>query len=208
MIWDISQALRPDMPNWPGDTAFDLRRTWAMAPGVPVNVSALTASSHAGTHADAPLHYDAAGRAIDAVALDPYLGLAEVVDGRGHDGLITKDRVLPRLKSAAARILIRTYDRAPQDAWDSSFPGIEPALIDALAARGTVLIGVDTPSLDPEQSKTMAAHLAVRKHGMAILENLVLDDVPFGTYELIALPLKIAGCDAAPVRAVLRDLAA
>ena len=208
MIWDISQALRPDMPSWPGDTVFDLRRTWAMAPGVPVNVSALTASSHAGTHAYAPLHYDAAGRAIDAVALDPYLGPAEVVDGRGHDGLITKDRILPKLRSAVARILIRTYDRAPQDRWDSNFPGIEPALIEALAARGTVLIGVDTPSLDPEQSKTMAAHLTVRKHGLAILESLVLDDVPFGTYELIALPLKIAGGDAAPVRAVLRKLVA
>ena len=196
------------MPGWPGDTAFDLRRTWAMSPGVPVNVSALTASSHAGTHADAPLHYDAGGRAIDAVALDPYLGPAEVVDGRGHSGLITKDQIIPQIRSSAPRILIRTYDRAPLETWDSAFPGIEPELIDALAARGAVLIGVDTPSLDPERSKTMAAHLAVRRHGLAILESLVLDDVPFGLYELIALPLKITGCDAAPVRAVLRDIAA
>ena len=118
------------MPSWPGDTAFDLRRTWAMAPGVPVNVSALTASSHAGTHADAPLHYDPAGRAIDAVALDPYLGPAELVDGRGHGGLITKDRIMPLIRSAASRILIRTYDRAPLDVWDLNFPGVEPALID------------------------------------------------------------------------------
>lgn len=196
------------MPGWPGDTVFDLRRTWSMAPGVPVNVSALTVSSHAGTHADAPLHYDSAGSPIDAVALDAYLGPAEVVDGRGHDGLITKDRIIPRIASTAPRILIRTYDRAPLKTWDSHFPGIDPALIEALAARGTILIGVDTPSLDPEQSKTMAAHLAVQSHGMAILESLVLDDVPAGVYELIALPLKIAGCDAAPVRAVLRDIAA
>ena len=196
------------MPSWPGDTVFDLRRTWTMAPGVPVNVSALTASSHAGTHADAPLHYDPAGRAIDAVALEPYLGPAELVDGRGHSGLITKARIMPQIRSAASRILIRTYDRAPLDAWDSNFPGVEPALIDALAARGTVLIGVDTPSLDPEQSKTMDAHLAVRRHGLAILESLVLGNVPFGLYELIALPLKLAGCDAAPVRAILRDIAA
>lgn len=195
------------MPGWPGDTPFYLRRTWQMAPGVPVNVSALTASSHAGTHADAPLHYAADGRAIDAVALDPYLGPAEVVDGRGHDGLITRARILPQIRSAAPRLLIRTYERAPQDTWDSAFPGVEPALIDALAARGTILIGVDTPSLDPEASKTMAAHLAVRRHGLAILESLVLDAVPCGVYELIALPLKIAGGDAAPVRAVLRDLA-
>ena len=207
MIIDISQPLSPGMAGFPGDAAYEESWTFRIGPGCPVNVSRLSLSAHCGTHADAPLHYAADGRAIDAVALDPYLGPAEVVDGRGHDGLITRARILPQIRSAAPRLLIRTYERAPQDTWDSAFPGVEPALIDALAARGTILIGVDTPSLDPEASKTMAAHLAVQRHGLAILESLVLDAVPFGVYELIALPLKIAGGDAAPVRAVLRDLA-
>lgn len=102
------------------------------------------------------------------------------------------------------RILIRTYDRNPVDRWDGDFAAIAPDAIDLLAARGVVLIGVDTPSLDPEPSKTLDAHRAVRRHGLSILEGLVLDDVEAGDYELIALPLKLVNLDAAPVRAVLR----
>ena len=115
-------------------------------------------------------------------------------------------RLFSRKRRVSEDILIRTYEKAPQENWDAGFSAIDAALIDALANRGVRLIGVDTPSLDPQTSKTMDAHLAVAKHGMAILEGLVLDAVPFGTYELIALPLKIAGADSSPVRAVLRSL--
>jgi arylformamidase len=205
-IYDISQTLRIGLPVWPGDTSFNLRRTWAMGPGIPVNVSALTFSTHSGSHADAPFHYDANGIAIDAVDPALYLGPALVVDGRGSDGVIGIDRILPQLQQGTERLLVRTYDRAPQESWDSGFAAIDSALIDILAARGVRLIGVDTPSLDPQSSKTMDAHLAVAKHGLAILEGLVLDQVPFGRYELIALPLKIAGADSSPVRAILRSL--
>lgn len=205
-IYDISQTLRIGLPVWPGDTPFDLKRTWAMGPGVPVNVSSLTFSTHSGSHADAPFHYDAAGKAIDAVDPARYLGPAQVVDGRNSGASVGADRILPQLAAGIERILIRTYEKAPQENWDAGFSAIDAALIDALANRGVRLIGVDTPSLDPQTSKTMDAHLAVAKHGMAILEGLVLDAVPFGTYELIALPLKIAGADSSPVRAVLRSL--
>lgn len=204
-IYDISQTLRVGLPVWPGDTAFDLKRTWAMGPGVPVNVSALTFSTHSGTHTDAPFHYDADGLTIDEVDPTRYLGPAQVVDGRDSGGLVTAARILPQLQDGIERVLIRTYDRAPQAAWDSGFAAIDAALIADLAARGVRLIGVDTPSLDPETSKTMAAHLAVARHNLAILEGLVLDAVPFGIYELIALPLKIAGADSSPVRALLRS---
>jgi arylformamidase len=206
MFYDISQTLRPDLPVWPGDTAFDLKRTWAMGPGIPVNVSALTFSTHSGSHADAPFHYDADGKTIDAVDPNIYLGAAQVVDARHAKGLVTADHVLPQMKAAVSRVLIRTYETAPQQSWDVNFTAIDPALVEALADRGVKLIGVDTPSLDPQTSKTMSAHLAVARRGLAILEGLVLDAVPFGLYELIALPLKIAGADSSPVRAVLRSL--
>jgi arylformamidase len=206
MLYDISQTLRNDLPVWPGDTRFDLRRTWTMGPGVPVNVSAFTLSTHSGSHADAPFHYDADGTAIDAVDPGIYLGPAQVVDARHARDIVTAEHILPHLMPDTTRVLIRTYEQAPQQKWDDDFIAVAASLVDALAARGVRLIGVDTPSLDPQNSKTMEAHLAVARHGLAILEGLVLDVVPFGQYELIALPLKIAGADSSPVRAILRSL--
>ena len=116
--------------------------------------------------------------------------------------------VAPHLAPAVARLLIRTYGHAPIERWDPEFPAVAPATIDLLASRGVVLIGIDTPSLDPQELKTMTAHKAVRRHGMSILEGLVLDAIAPGDYELIALPLYLAGLDAAPVRAVLREMPA
>jgi len=110
------------------------------------------------------------------------------------------------LDGVPPRVLLRTYDTAPQDAWDAQFTAVTPEAIALLAARGVVLVGIDTPSLDPQESKTLDAHHAVRRHRMAILEGVVLDAVAAGDYELIALPLKLAGMDASPVRAVLRAL--
>lgn len=103
-------------------------------------------------------------------------------------------------------MLLRTYRSAPQTAWDSDFSAIAPATIALLARHGAQLIGIDTPSIDPQDSKTLDAHQMVRAHRMAILEGIVLDDVAAGDYELIALPLKLLGLDASPVRAVLRAL--
>jgi arylformamidase len=202
---DISQPLAATLPVWPGDTTFSAQRVWDHDGG-PVAVSRFTMSTHSGAHADAPLHYDPAGAAIDAVDLDAYLGPARVVDARGWGSLITAEQLLPHLDGAPQRILLRTYERFPHQAWDSAFAAISPDVIQLLSQRGAKLIGVDTPSLDPEDSKTMDAHLAVRDAGLRILEGLVLDDVPAGDYELIALPLRLAGLDASPVRAVLRDL--
>lgn len=208
MLRDITQSLGPDTPMWPGDTPFGTARTWHYGPDCPVNVSRFESSTHAGTHADAPLHYDPEGVAIAAVGLDAYVGPARVVDLRGAQGaVVTPDLVKPSLIDPPPRVLLRTYDRFPHDRWDAAFTTVAAATITLLASKGVVLIGIDSPSLDPQDSKTMDAHLAVRAAGMAILEGLVLDDVPAGDYELIALPLKLAGMDAAPVRAVLRDLA-
>ena len=106
-----------------------------------------------------------------------------------------------------SRLLLRTCERAAVRIWDPAFTALAPDTVDLLAERGIRLIGIDTPSLDPAASKSLDSHQLIRAHGMAILEGIVLDDVPAGDYELIALPLKIVGCDASPVRAVLRELA-
>jgi len=204
-LWDISPALRPGIPVWPGDTPYAAEPTWQIEPGCPVRVSRMTLSTHTGAHCDAPSHYDAAGLSIDAVPLDAYLGPCRVIDCVGA-GLVQPGHVEASLDGLPPRVLLRTYAAAPQDAWDSAFAAVAPETIALLAARGVRLVGIDTPSLDPQESKTMDAHHAVRRHGLAILEGIVLDGVPAGDYELIALPLKLAGLDASPVRAILRSL--
>lgn len=204
-IWDISQPLRVGLPVWPGDTEFAHEGTWSMGDGSPVNVSALTMSTHSGTHADAPLHYSAAGADIAEVDLGPYLGECVVVDARHAVGVIRPED-LPEL-AGIERIVFRTYQAFPHTAWDDGFTAIAPETIRLLAAQGVRLVGIDTPSLDPQDSKSMDAHNAVLAADMRILEGLVLDDVPPGRYELIALPMAITGADASPVRAILRELA-
>ena len=203
-IWDISQPLRPTLPVWPGDTAFEQARTWQMEEGSPVNVSALTLSTHSGAHADAPLHYSQEAPDIASVDLEPYLGECLVVDARGVGPLVEVGD-LPHLRSTD-RVLFRTFERFPHEKWAEDTTAIAPETIDWLAVQGVKLIGIDGPSIDPQSSKTMDAHKAVLKHDIRVLEGLVLDDVAEGRYELIALPLPIVSGDASPVRAILREL--
>ncbi|SCK11242.1 arylformamidase [Vogesella sp. LIG4] len=210
MLYDISPALTAGMPVWPGDTPFQSSPNWVLDAACPVNVARLTLSPHSGAHADAPLHYQADGAAIGAVPLAPYLGHCRVVHCLSPGAVLQLATLQAALQGSGPlppRLLIRTYPQFPHAAWDQAFPGIAAELIDWLGSQGVQLIGVDTASLDPADSKTMAAHRAVARHGMAILENLVLDAVPPGDYELIALPLKLMDTDASPVRAVLRALA-
>ncbi|MFD2262756.1 arylformamidase [Lacibacterium aquatile] len=207
-LWDITPPLKPGMPVWPGDTPYQAERSWSIGPGCPVNVSRLTLSSHTGAHADAPLHYDTKGAGAEGLPLPPYLGPARVIDVSGVRPLILPIHVADALADpdCPPRLLFRTYAKAPLDEWDPNFCAVHPDVIHLMAARNMMLIGLDSPSLDPETSKTLDSHNAIREHGLAILEGLVLDNVPAGDYELIALPLKLQGIDAAPVRAVLRSL--
>ncbi len=206
-LWDISQVLRPGLPVWPGDTAFSIAPRWTIGEGgSPVNVARFTTTTHAGTHADAPLHYDPAGADAAALDLTPYLGPCRVVDARGAGAVVTAEFLQARLADAPPpRVLLRTFAAFPRHDWDDAFTAVSAEAVRWLAGRGVVLIGVDSPSLDPQVSKTMDAHHAVRAAGLRILEGLVLDDVLPGDYELIALPLPLAGLDASPVRAVLRE---
>lgn len=205
-LWDISPPVDPATPVWPCDTPVSVDRVWRMEAGSPVNVARLTLSPHTGAHADAPLHYDADGAAIGAVPLDAYLGPCRVIHCIGASPVVRPAHIAAALDGVPPRVLLRTYAQAPAAQWDPNFCAVAPDTVDLLADLDVQLIGIDTPSLDPQASKTMDAHRRIRARGMAILEGLVLDDVPAGDYELIALPLRLATLDASPVRAVLRAL--
>lgn len=204
-LWDITPLISPAIPVWPGDTPFQTDTTWEIGDGCPVKVSRITMSTHTGAHCDAPSHYDPAGATIDAVALDAYIGACRVIDCTGIRR-VEPQHIAHALENLPPRVLLRTYACAPREYWDASFASISAATVTFLAQQGVRLVGIDTPSLDTQESKTMDAHRAVKENGMAILEGIVLDDVAAGDYELIALPLKLAGLDASPVRAVLRTL--
>ena len=106
---------------------------------------------------------------------------------------------------AASSTLVRTYAQAPTQ-WDAQLAAYAPGTIERLADLGVQLVGIDTASIDPADSKRLESHQVIRRRGLRVLENLMLDAVPEGDYELIALPLKLTSADASPVRAVLRSL--
>ena len=206
MIIDISQRLSPGIVAFPGDASYEESWTFRIGPSCPVNVSRAVFSVHCGTHADAPLHYDPYGTAAGALSLEPYLGPCRVIDARGDSHLCLPDEISAALKDAPPRILLRLADHGDPKIWPAGFRALAAATVELLAARGVMLVGIDTPSVDPETSKDLPAHHAARKADMRILENLVLSHVIPGDYELIALPLKFENLDASPVRAVLRSL--
>jgi len=207
-LWDISPPVRPGSPVFPGDTPYGQQWVASIAPGCPVNVSTLTLSPHVGAHADAPLHYESGGTPVGALDLDPYLGPCRVIHAIGRGPLVTWEDLAHALHDLPARVLVRTYERAPVDRWDPQLAAFHPDVIERLADAGVRLVGIDTASIDPADSKTLDSHQAIRRRGLRVLENLVLDAVPAGDYELIALPLKLMTADASPVRAVLRALPA
>jgi arylformamidase len=205
-LWDISPVLGPATPPFPGDQAYEQRWTARIGPGCPVNLSALTLSPHLGAHADAPLHYADGAPAIGEVPLAPYLGPCRVIHAIGCGPLVKPEHIAHALDGLPPRVLVRTCERAPT-AWSEDFSAYAPETIELLAVRGVTLVGIDSQSVDPATSKTLDSHHLLLKHDLRVLENLVLDEVPAGDYELIALPLKLAHACASPVRAILRELA-
>ncbi|MEQ8312322.1 MAG: arylformamidase [Sphingopyxis sp.] len=205
-IWDISQPLHADVPVWPGEPAFALHSHAVIGDGCPVNVGGMFTPLHAGTHGDAPLHYTDDGASSADCDLDPYIGPCMLLDVRHASGRVEVDDIDWSALEGAERVLLRTYEHFPHQRWDSDFTAVSSDVIARLGAMGVRLIGTDAASLDPEQSKTLDAHRAVKAADMRILEGLVLDEVRPGRYELVALPLRIVGADASPVRAILREV--
>lgn len=204
-LWDLSPPVSPSSPIFPGDAPFQLQWTARIGPQCPVNLSAVSTSPHVGAHADAPLHYADEGAAIDAVALDAYLGRCRVIHAIGCGPLILPQHLAHAEADLPPRVLVRTAEKA-DTVWREDFTAYAPETLAWLAARGARLVGIDTASVDPASSKTLDAHQQLRAHDLRVLENLVLDEVPEGDYELIALPLRWVGACASPVRAILRSL--
>ena len=205
-LWDISPPIHSASPVFPGDTPYSQQWCATIAPGCPVNVSAITLSPHVGAHADAPLHYAPDGAAIGALDLESFLGPCRVIHAIAPGPLLRWQHLEHAITAdLPPRVLVRTYAQAPTG-WDDGLAAYAPETVERLADLGVRLIGIDTASIDPASSKTLDSHQVIRRRGLRVLENLVLDAVPEGDYELIALPLKLTQADASPVRAVLRTL--
>ena len=204
-LHDITRPLVPGIPVWPGDAPCRVAWTLRIGPDSPVNTSELRMSAHTGTHADGPFHVFPDGIRIGAAPLDAYLGPARLVDapadGRMDGGWMA--RLLA--EGVPERLLVRTRAWTDPAIFPESFSALDADAARLLADAGTRLFGTDAPSVDAFDSADLPVHHALLGAEMGILENLLLDGVPAGTYELIALPLRLTEGDGSPVRAVLRE---
>jgi arylformamidase len=204
-IIDISPRITANLAVWPGDTPVRREVLLDIERGDPITLSTLHATVHLGAHADGACHFDRGAPGIDARPLEDYVGSCQVI----HVVVPTHGRIEPvhlHAEVTEERVLIRTGTFPDPDHFREDFAALAPALVDFLHERGVRLIGIDTPSVDPFDSKDLPAHWRFLAHDMAILEGLVLAGVPEGKFELIALPLRLVGFDASPVRAILRTL--
>jgi arylformamidase len=211
-IIDISPALTPGIAVWPGDTPLSREVLCTVEDGASVTLSTLRATVHLGAHADGVNHYGGGAAGIETFSLERYLGVCHVVRARaerraGGMRVTAADLECDLAAIRHPRVLICTGTFPDFTNWNTDFAGLDPALVDLLADRGVTLVGVDTPSVDVQESKDLPAHKRFLARGVSILEGLRLAHVAPGEYELIALPLPLVGFDASPVRAVLRSLA-
>lgn len=202
ILIDISPTISSKTAVFPGDTPFEHNFLLKMDMGNNLDLSSIKTSVHIGAHTDAPCHYNSNGESIDKRALNYYLGPVQVIEV----DCPRSTRILPQHLTQnikAPRILFKTNSFPDPDQWNADFVALSAELVDFLALKKVVLVGIDTPSIDPAEDKNLESHNAVFKNNMAILEGIVLKDVQSGLYDLICLPLKIAGADASPVRAIL-----
>jgi arylformamidase len=210
-IWDISRTLSDDLAEWPGDEPFHFRLTRKMAEGQSVNLGAIGMSVHNGTHADARFHFDTNGESIEKAPLEIYLGRAAVVDlteafsQSKEKHLITVEDLQPHSEEIAesSRLLVKTGRWSDSAVFPNQIPVIAADVPWWLQKNGVKLLGLDLPSVDEIDSKSLQNHHALAGAGIAIVESLNLSGVAPGIYNFAALPLKIAGGDGAPMRAVL-----
>jgi arylformamidase len=201
-IHDISPLISPRLAVWPGDEPYARRVTLSMAQGDSVELSSIRTTLHLGAHADAPSHFVPGGEGMAEVELAPYLGPCQVITVAVPRGArITPADVTVPVR--APRVLLRTGSYPVPERFNEDFASLSPELIHWLAAKGCVLVGLDTPSVDPFSSRALESHGALRETGLRNLEGLLLDAVADGLYQLVALPLRLEGADGSPVRAVL-----
>jgi arylformamidase len=207
-LYDISVLVQPGTPEWPGDVPFTCGWSARISQGASVNLSHVAGSPHVGTHADAPLHVHDGWPASDQLPLEPFLGPVTVLDvTRAPSRVLTLDADDPRLEGCE-RLLLRTDRTIADGAFPDAWPALSAATALLLAAAGVRLVGVDAPSVDERESKTLEVHRTLFSAGAYVLENLDLRGIPEGRYELVAPPQRLGGLDAAPVRALLVQRAA
>ncbi len=209
-IHDITPVISGRLGTWPGDVAFRRDVSFDFKKGDHLTLSSIQSTLHLGAHTDAPNHYVAHGRGIASVDLQRYIGPCLVLHANvGRGERVTKAHLSEKYRNAiswpAPRVLVRTGSFPDPENWNSDFCSLDPALIEEWAKAGVKLVGIDTPSIDPETSQSLDAHKTVALYDLSILEGVVLSEIEEGLYTLIALPLKIEDADAAPVRAVLLD---
>lgn len=202
---DISQPFTPDIASWPGDIPFTFKLSFTKKQTGSVNIGQIHTGVHTGTHIDAPFHFDEQGKQVHELDIQLYAGKARVIDAAGHDK-IGKEELEGYNLQGAERLLIRTAKGRDWRTFPDSYTVFRDNIGPYLKEQGIFLLGTDAPSVDAVDSKTMTAHHSLHQNGVHILENIVLDHVEPGDYELMALPLAIEGADASPVRAVLRRL--
>lgn len=205
-LYDISPVLNRKIPVWPGDTEYHLKSILSIRAGQNVNLGTVTMSLHTGAHVDAPWHYSEKGQTVEQLGLEPFLGKARLISLSCESVIQAADLREPLKENSPRRILVRTDAASPADRFPKSFVFFSPEAAHFLGRAGIILIGTNAPSVDHFSSQDLPAHQAFGKHRIQIMENLMLDDVPEGEYELIALPLRLEGADGSPVRAVLREI--
>jgi arylformamidase len=209
-IFDISRPLFNGLAPWPGDTAFQYELKWQMAEGATVNVGALTMGVHNGSHADASFHFKQRAMTIEQMPLEIYLGDAVVVDlSKKFESDRTRQITVADFERDAAalvqapRLLLKTGVWRDSKVFPEWIPVMAGGVPEWLGERKVKLVGLDLPSVDTIEAKVLVNHHALAAAGIAIVESLDLSDVPTGIYHFSALPLRISGGDAAPVRAIL-----
>jgi arylformamidase len=210
LLHDITPRITSELKVFPGDTPPSREVLLDIDRGDHITLSTLRGTVHLGAHVDAPSHYTPGGDSIEAFPLDRVLGPCRVVDVSGAIIQTEEGRLVvsgPWIEGLETpRVLLRTGTHPDPDRWSDDFAGLSAPLVEELAERGVLLVGIDTPSVDPPSSKALPAHQAFARTGVSILEGITLAAVPEGRYELIALPLPLEGFDASPVRAVLREV--
>ncbi len=200
-IWDISPLVDSAIAVFPGDQPYE-RRVSLSFPQNHLTLSSILTTLHVGAHADATNHYHAAGEGIEKRTLASYFGAYQVNRVAHTGGRIQKEE-LPKI--LAKRVLLRTDSFPNPNHWQNDFRSLSPELVEHLHQQGVLLVGIDTPSVDPADSKVLESHQALWQTKMAVLEGLSLQQVKPGLYSLIALPLALKNADASPVRAILLE---
>ena len=203
-IWDITPVITKDLAVFPGDVAFS-RNVSLCFPKDHLLLSSITTTLHLGAHADSSSHYHAKGKGVDQRPLERYLGNCQVIEVKIPRGARILPTHLGTTKVLAPRVLFKTLSFPDPNQWNGDFNSLSPALIDHLADQGVVTVGIDTPSVDPADSKALESHAALFRRDLAVLEGIILDRVESGLYTLVALPLPLKDADASPVRAILLE---